>query len=90
MVRSPASLENQHPGWLGDPVEQLHDEHQTRHELIQRWPLEPMGPVKITNYIVQEGVVDPVTGLIRGRVAGEDHIPAGGIGIRHCDWLPGI
>ena len=65
MVRSPASLENQHPGWLGDPVEQLHDEHQTRHELMQRWPLEPMGPVKITNYIVQEGVVDPVTGLIR-------------------------
>src|SRR5687768_12202224 len=48
---------SEHPGWLGDPAEQLRDEHQTRRELMQHWPLEPMGLVKITNYVIQEGVV---------------------------------
>jgi hypothetical protein len=85
-----SAWEDQHPGWWGDLIERLRDEYETRHELMRRWPLEPMGPVRITDHVVREGVYDPVTGLVRGRVSGEDHIPAGGIGIRHCDWLPGI
>jgi hypothetical protein len=39
--------DSEHPGWLGDAAEQLRDEYETRHEHMQRWPLEPMGPVKI-------------------------------------------
>ena len=85
-----STWEDQHPGWLGDLTERLQAEHEARHRLMQAWPLEPMGPVQITDYVVQEGVHDPVTGLVRGRVSGEEHIPAGGIGNRHCDWLPGI
>ena len=85
-----SAWEDQHPGWLGNPIERLHDEYQTRHRLMQAWPLEPMGPVAIHDYIVCEGVYDPVTGLLRGRVSGEEHIPAGGTGTRHCDWLPGF
>ena len=82
--------DSDHPGRLGAPVEQLQVEYGTRHELMQRWPLEPMGRVNIQNHVIREGVHDPVTGLVRGRVSGEEDIPAGGIGNRHCDWLPGI
>jgi hypothetical protein len=85
-----STWEDQHPGWLGDAVERLRDEYETQHELMQAWPLEEMGPVSIINFVVREGVYDPVTGLVRGRVSGEEHIPAGGIGTRHCDWLPGF
>lgn len=81
--------DSEHPGWLGDAVDQLRDEYETRHELQQRWPLEPMGRVDIQNHVIREGVHDPITGLLRGRVSGRN-IPAGGTGTRHCDWLPGF
>jgi hypothetical protein len=38
-----SAWEDQHPGWLGDAVERLRDEYETRHRLMQAWPLEPMG-----------------------------------------------
>ena len=85
-----SAWEDRHPGRLGGLTERLQDEHETRHRLMQAWPLEPMGRVDIHNHVIREGVYDPVTSLLRGRVSGEEDIPAGGIGIRHCDWLPGI
>jgi hypothetical protein len=85
-----SAWEDKHPGWLGDLIERLRDEHETQHRLMQAWPLEEMGPVNIHDHVIREGVYDPLTGLVRGRVVGEEDTPPGGIGNRHCDWLPGI
>jgi hypothetical protein len=36
---------------------------------------------------VRDGVYDPVSGMLRGRLKGEEHIPAGGVCIRNCNWI---
>jgi hypothetical protein len=76
----------QHPGWLGDAIERMQHEHATRKRIMAASPLEEVGAVSIRNHVIRGGVYDPLTGRIRGRLPGEEHIPAGGTGNRYCDW----
>jgi hypothetical protein len=73
---------------LGDPIDQLHAEMRVRDDMSRGRPLEAMGGVHVQNSVIREGVYDPVTGGLRGRLPGEEDIPAGGTGTRYCDWFP--
>jgi|RhiMetStandDraft_4_1073278.scaffolds.fasta_scaffold100866_2 hypothetical protein len=73
---------------LGDWFDVTFDDR-TFDSLLRFRPLEVAGPVSITEWQITEGVIDPITGSLRGRLKGEEHIPAGEVGTRYCDWQPG-
>jgi hypothetical protein len=72
---------------LADWLHQIGDETEMYDALIRWRPLEPVGAVRIHNFEVKQGVYDPISGNLRGKLRGEESIPAGGTGVRHCDWL---
>jgi hypothetical protein len=74
---------------LGDHLDNIFGEGRTFEALMRFRPLESTGPVAVADYKVTEGVIDPITGVLRGRLEGEEHIPVGEVGTRYCDWQPG-
>jgi len=71
---------------LGDVVDLLNGEIQVQLDWMTRHPFERIGAAAATCHVITEGVVDPVTRVLRGRLWDEHHIPAGEVGVRYCDW----
>jgi hypothetical protein len=79
----------QHPvSCMGDGLDQILHERQVRHDWLDQCPLESPGPVHVYAGEIREGVIDPVSGILRGRLPGEEWVVPGQVAIRYCDWLP--
>jgi hypothetical protein len=72
---------------LGDLIDMLREEVKVHGTMCQWRPLERLGPVRIYDREVTEGVYDPRSGKLRGRLKGEEDVPAGGTGLRPADWI---
>jgi hypothetical protein len=73
---------------LGDPLDQIRFEWVTHRDWMRWRPLESLlGGVHVSAGVVKRGIFDPVSGVLRGRLPGEENIPVGGVGVRYCDWV---
>jgi hypothetical protein len=57
---------------LGNAMDRIRVEFRTRREWMRRNPLGSVGPVQVRDGVIVAGVIDPVTGGLRGRLPGEE------------------